>query len=266
DCPENGARKPPTQSAGDSVEQLDDLDPSGQNREQRALFALAHSPFAHSETQICRCLREALEIARGQRRKHRNRPDVVDSQHVSRAPINHAQLWIRMPLRSAATIALCRSFQPDTVGVSYQMNHQQIMNLPEERALSAYRLRADGAFDSAELTRGPWDAGHQHAGPPIALAARALATAAEALGMRHVPRLTASVWRPIPIAPLGLETTTDYAGRNVAHLSARLKSGEREVARFTALAQREAEVQVPDGLAGHPPPQAPATPEASPGI
>ena len=171
-----------------------------------------------------------------------------------------------MPLRSAATIALCRSFQPDTVGVSYQMNHQQIMNLPEERALSAYRLRADGAFDSAELTRGPWDAGHQHAGPPIALAARALATAAEALGMRHVARLTASVWRPIPIAPLGLETTTDYAGRNVAHLSARLKSGEREVARFTALAQREAEVQVPDGLAGHPPPQAPATPEASPGI
>jgi hypothetical protein len=134
------------------------------------------------------------------------------------------------------------------------------------QARSAYRLRPDGAFDSSELTRGPWDAGHQHAGPPIALAARSLAVAAQALGMRHVARLTANVWRPIPIVPLQLETATDYAGRNVAHLSARLVAGAREVARFTALAQREAEVQVPHALAGHPPPQAPARPDASPGI
>ena len=146
------------------------------------------------------------------------------------------------------------------------MKRQQMMNPSEKPALSAYRLRTDGAFDSAELTRGPWDAGHQHAGPPIALAARALAAAAEALGMRHVARLTASVWRPIPIAPLELETATDYAGRNVAHLSARLASGGRELARLTALAQRQAEVQVPQALAGHPPPRAPASPEASPGI
>jgi len=132
------------------------------------------------------------------------------------------------------------------------------------RPLSAYRLRADGAFDSTELTRGPWDRAHQHAGPPIALAARALAGAAQALGMGHIARLTASLWRPIPIAPLEVETGTDYAGRNVAHLSARLLSGGRELARFAAVAQREAEVHVPEALAGHPPPQAPARPEASP--
>jgi hypothetical protein len=133
------------------------------------------------------------------------------------------------------------------------------------RPASAYCPRADGAFDSTDLTRGPWDAAHQHAGPPIALAARALARAAQALGMGHVARLTASLWRPIPIAALELETVTDYAGRNVAHLSARLASGGRELARFTAVAQREAEVQVPEPLAGHPPPQAPASPQASPG-
>jgi hypothetical protein len=133
------------------------------------------------------------------------------------------------------------------------------------RPNSAYRLRADGAFDSTELTRGPWDPGHQHAGPPIALAARALARAAQALGMGHVARLTASLWRPIPIAPLEVETATDYAGRNVAHMSARLVSGGRELARFAAVAEREAGVQVPQQLAGHPPPQAPARPEASPG-
>jgi hypothetical protein len=134
------------------------------------------------------------------------------------------------------------------------------------RSPSAYRLRTDGAFDSTDLTRGPWDPAHQHAGPPIALAARALARAANALGMGHLARLTASLWRPIPIAALELETATDYAGRNVAHLSARLVSGGRELARFTAVAQREAEVQVPQPLPGHPPPQAPASPEASLGI
>jgi hypothetical protein len=134
------------------------------------------------------------------------------------------------------------------------------------RPLSAYRRRADGAFDSTDLTRGPWDPGHQHAGPPIALAARALVAAAQALGMEHVARLTASLWRPIPIAVLQLETATDYAGRNVAHLSARLVSDGRELAHFTAVAQREVEVQVPQQLAGHPPPQASTSPEASPGI
>jgi hypothetical protein len=131
------------------------------------------------------------------------------------------------------------------------------------RPLSAYRLRADGAFDSTDLTRGPWDPAHQHAGPPIALAARALVKAAQALGMGHIARLTASLWRPIPIAALELETATDYAGRNVAHLSARLICGGRELARFTAVAQRETALRVPQSLAGHPPPQAPATPEAS---
>jgi len=136
----------------------------------------------------------------------------------------------------------------------------------EAHASSAYRLRADGAFDSTNLTRGPWDPGHQHAGPPIALAARALSAAAQGLGMRHVARLTASLWRPIPIATLELKATTDYAGRNVAHLSAHLVSEGRELARFSAIAQRELEVQVPQSLDGHPPPQAPAPPEASPNI
>jgi hypothetical protein len=133
------------------------------------------------------------------------------------------------------------------------------------RPISAYRLRADGAFDSTGLTRGPWDAGHQHAGPPIALGARALVAAAQALGMGHLARLTASLWRPIPIAALEVETTTDYAGRNVAHLSARLVSEGRELARFTAVAQREMSVTIPQSLPGHAPAQAPATPAASPG-
>jgi len=122
---------------------------------------------------------------------------------------------------------------------------------------SAYVALDDGRFASTELTRGPWHPEHQHAGPPIALVARAIEQAAAGLGLQHVGRLTANLLRPIPIAPLALEVQTDYAGRNVAHFSARLVAGEKELARFTAVAQRVGEVLLPEDLPGHPLPQAP---------
>jgi hypothetical protein len=119
-------------------------------------------------------------------------------------------------------------------------------------------------FRSTELTRGPWHPDHQHAGPPIALAAREIERAAAPLGLGHVARLTANLLRPIPIADLAIEVGTDYAGRNAAHFSARLEAGGKEVARFTALAQREAALPVPPGLPGHPLPQAPRAVGESP--
>lgn len=122
---------------------------------------------------------------------------------------------------------------------------------------SAYVALDDGRFASTELTRGPWHPEHQHAGPPIALVARAIEQAAAAHGLQHVGRLTANLLRPIPIAPLAVDVQTDYAGRNVAHFSARLIAGEKELARFTAVAQRVGEVLLPEDLPGHPLPQAP---------
>lgn len=116
---------------------------------------------------------------------------------------------------------------------------------------SAYAAHGDGTYASSALTRGPWDIGHQHAGPPIALVARALTAAARAHGMTHMARLTANLLRPIPIEALRVETACDYVGRNVAHLSARLLGGARELARFTAIAQREVPLQLPDPT--HPP-------------
>ncbi len=120
-----------------------------------------------------------------------------------------------------------------------------------------------GAYRATELTRGPWNPEHQHAGPPIALAARELERAALGLGMAQLARLTASLLRPVPIAELAVEVQTDYAGRNAAHLSARLLAAGKEVARFSALAQREAPIEMPDRIPGHPLPQAPRTVEAS---
>ena len=130
--------------------------------------------------------------------------------------------------------------------------------------LSAFVLLEGGAFRATELTRGPWHPEHQHAGPPIALAAREIERTAAALELTHIARLTANLLRPIPIAELAVEVQTDYVGRNAAHFSARLDAGGKEVARFTALAQRESALAVPVDLAGHPLPLAPRTVDESP--
>jgi hypothetical protein len=68
----------------------------------------------------------------------------------------------------------------------------------------------------------------------------------------------------VPIGDLEVEVSTDYAGRNAGHFSARLKAGHKDVACFTALAQRENDVKLPDGLPGHPLPPAPQGPDDSP--
>jgi len=65
-------------------------------------------------------------------------------------------------------------------------------------------------------------------------------------------------------ASLPLEVQPEYAGRNVAHFSASLNAGGKEVARFTAVAQREARLDLPPDLPGHPLPQAPRAVDASP--
>ena len=129
---------------------------------------------------------------------------------------------------------------------------------------SAYVALAENRFASTDLTRGPWHPEHQHGGPPIALAARCIERTAAALGLGHVARLTANLLRPIPIAELAIEVRIDYAGRNVAHLSAQLSARGKEVARFTAVAQREAGLEIPAQLPGHPLPQAPRPLEQSP--
>jgi hypothetical protein len=128
---------------------------------------------------------------------------------------------------------------------------------------SAYVALKDGGFRSTGLTRGPWHPDHQHAGPPIALACRAIERAAAELELTHIARLTANLLRPVPISELKVEVATDYAGRNVAHFSASITALGKEVARFTAVAQRESEVPLPPGLPGHPLPLAPLAVEES---
>ncbi|MBI5259167.1 MAG: thioesterase family protein [Burkholderiales bacterium] len=129
---------------------------------------------------------------------------------------------------------------------------------------AAYAALDARSFRASVLTRGPWHPDHQHAGPPIALVCRAFEQAAQAHGLRHLARLTANLLRPVPIADLVIEVMTDYVGRNAGHFSAHLMAGSKEVARFTALAQREHGFEVPAGTPGHPLPTLAPLPDDSP--
>jgi len=128
----------------------------------------------------------------------------------------------------------------------------------------AYASHDSQLFRASALTRGPWHPDHQHAGPPSALVCRAIEQEAAAQGLTHLGRLTGNLLRPVPIGECRVEVTADYIGRNAGHYAARLVAGGKEVARFTALMQREDDLPVPAGTAGHPLPQAPKPPAESP--
>jgi hypothetical protein len=130
----------------------------------------------------------------------------------------------------------------------------------------AFESRDGQHFTATQWTRGPWQPEHQHAGPPTALACRAIERAAAERGLTHVGRLTGNLLRPVPIGELRVEVAPDYVGRNAGHYSARLLAAGKEVARFTALVQREAEVPVPAGTKGHPLPAAPRRPADCPPV
>ena len=122
---------------------------------------------------------------------------------------------------------------------------------------AAYSEVIDDVFRAGPLTRGPWHPDHQHAGPPSALICRAIERAATEAGLSHLARLTVNLMRPAPIGECRIEVTPDYLGRNAGHFSGRLVADGKDVARFTALAQREEDFAIPDGTSGHPPPKAP---------
>jgi hypothetical protein len=98
-----------------------------------------------------------------------------------------------------------------------------------------------------ELTRGPWDPGFQHAGPPAALVGREI----ERLDIdadRHVGRITFEILRPVPIAPLWVSAGVVRPGRSVDLVEARLADSQGEVIRATAWRLRRADVELPAGL------------------
>jgi hypothetical protein len=129
---------------------------------------------------------------------------------------------------------------------------------------AAYVEVNEGVFRASPLTRGPWHPDHQHAGPPSALICRAIERAAANESLTHLGRLTVNLLRPAPVGECRVEVATDYVGRNAGHYYGRLTANGKDIARFTALMQREDDMPVPEGTPGHPPPAAPKPPSQSP--
>jgi hypothetical protein len=102
-------------------------------------------------------------------------------------------------------------------------------------------------FAATELTRGPWEQGAQHAGPPSALLGRAIErmpTRGEAT--MRVARITYEILRPVPIAPLRIETRVLRPGRRIELDEALLLGADgSELVRATAWRIRSAEVDLP---------------------
>jgi hypothetical protein len=117
--------------------------------------------------------------------------------------------------------------------------------------LSAFYERDGDVFVPSELTRGPWDPGAQHAGPPAALLGRAVEAEGTLIG-----RITIEVLRPVPLAPLAVASAVVRPGRNVELVEATLSEPDgdgRAIARAGAWRLR-----TDDGVAaldsGPPPP------------
>ena len=102
-------------------------------------------------------------------------------------------------------------------------------------------------FRATELTRGPWDPGLQHAGPPAALLGRAVERHGDRTDLQ-VARITFEILRPLPIAELEVATRPLRGGRSVELVEASLRAEGREVLRATALRIRTADLELPGGL------------------
>ena len=95
----------------------------------------------------------------------------------------------------------------------------------------------------SELTRGPWDPGSQHAGPPSALLARALELCDPREGMR-IARVTVEILAPVPIAPLTLSAEVVRPGRSVELLEASLRGENGELMRARGWRLAESDIEV----------------------
>lgn len=126
-------------------------------------------------------------------------------------------------------------------------------------AVSFFQPDGDG-FVATELTRGPWDPGFQHAGPPAALLGRAVERA-DGGDAKRVGRITFEILRPIPVARLTVGAEVVRPGGNVDLVEARMADADGPVMLARAWRIRERAVDVPDDVADAPPGSFPRGPD-----
>jgi hypothetical protein len=121
----------------------------------------------------------------------------------------------------------------------------------------AFYERDGDRWSATELTRGPWDPGAQHAGPPAALLGREIEQLEDAAEF-HVGRITFEILRSVPIAPLRVSAAVLRGGRRVQLVEATLSDEEGELVRARAWRLRTAGVELPPDAIPEPiPPSGP---------
>jgi hypothetical protein len=123
---------------------------------------------------------------------------------------------------------------------------------------------ADGErFLATELTRGPWDPGAQHAGPPSALLGRQLEQLPES-DEYQLARLTFEILGPVPIGPVEIATRIARPGRRVQMVEADLAVDGQARMRARGWRLLKTELELPTAAIVEDPPPPPAE-EASGG-
>jgi Thioesterase-like superfamily len=115
-----------------------------------------------------------------------------------------------------------------------------------------------GRYVATELTRGPWDPGAQHAGPPAGLLGRELERLPDTEEFQ-LGRVTCEILRSVPIAPVRVSARVVRPGRRVQLLEAVLSDEDGEpLVRAAAWRIRTAPVEIPpEALAADEPPPGP---------
>jgi hypothetical protein len=122
--------------------------------------------------------------------------------------------------------------------------------------LEAFYETTDEGFLATELTRGPWDPGAQHAGPPSALLGREIERAGGGDGFQ-VGRVTFEILKSVPIGAVRVEAEVVRPGRSVRMVEASLSGEDGVLMRARAWLLRTTELDLPDDVS--------TTPESPPG-
>jgi hypothetical protein len=119
-------------------------------------------------------------------------------------------------------------------------------------------------FRATELTRGPWDPGAQHAGPPAALLGYAIERLPETEDFQ-VGRITFEILRSMPIGPVRVEAEVARPGKRVQMVEAALSDADGEVLmRARGWRLRKARLDLPgEALLASQPPAPPADGKAA---
>jgi hypothetical protein len=109
---------------------------------------------------------------------------------------------------------------------------------------AAFYERQGDLFLATALTRGPWDPGAQHAGPPAALLGYAIEQLQDAAEFQ-VGRVTYEILGSVPIGPVEVSARVLRPGRRVQLVEAELRHEGKAMMRANAWRIRTAAVDLP---------------------